>query len=300
MQRGTGLVVLVAAALLAAIPAWGPRTVDGAAAAVAMTGAPTVGACADAPVAAYPSYGSATGNTYVYPRIDLGPCTGTRFAEVVWIIADPAQPSVTTEGSALNIDDPNQDRCAAAVAGYLGATSVTGPGGSIWTPVAAAQPSLSRPSARQEAAGQNWLACLASAPGSTYPEQEPAPYDGTLLDAVATGTARDRLGACPALRALGDGSAPGSCGRPHTTQLLAVSGELAVATPRARLARDCASVAATLTGRSDPTAAGALRIVLDTDTVPIGGVAWCGVTTTGERTLSGGLIGLGDRALPWT
>lgn len=302
MQRGTGWLVLVTAVTLAAVPVLRPGTVDGVATALPAPGPPAVGACADAPVAIYPSYGNAAGNTYVYPQIDIGPCTGTRFAEVVQVIADPVQPSVTVEGSALNIDDPNQDRCATAGSGYLGAAPMTGPGGSTWKPVTAAQPSLSRPSARQEAAGQHWLACLVAAPGVTYPEHEPAPYDGTLRDALATGAARDRLGACPDTSGLDAGYSPGGCGRPHTTQLLAVSTELTADTPREQLTRDCASVAATLIGRSDPTAAGALGVLVDaaTDPVPAGSSVLCGVTTTGERTLSGGLTGLGDRALPWT
>ncbi|MEP6980028.1 MAG: hypothetical protein ABJA16_04615 [Nakamurella sp.] len=306
MQRGTGLVVLVAAVALAVIPSWRPRAVDGTASAVPVAGPPAIGDCVSDPVEIYPGYGNTTGATYVYPQLGMAPCTGPRFAEVVTVIPTPAEPQVTVEGSSLTIVDANQNRCEAASPGYVGTTAVIDVAGRRWSPVVSVQPSLSRPSPRQEAAGQHWLACLSSAPGARYLEQAPAPYDGTLRDAIATGAVRDRIDACPVGTSLDTGFSPGGCTRAHTSQLLAVAADLTADTSREQLIQGCASTAATLTGLPDPTAQGELRIVAQVgpspaaDPVPAGSTVLCGVATAGERTLSGGLIGLGDRPLPWT
>lgn len=308
MGRGTGLVVLAAALTLAVVPALGPRTVDGAAAAVPVDGPPAIGDCVSEPVELYPGYGNTTAAAYIYPQLAMAPCTDTRFAEVVMVIADPVQPQVTIEGSSLTIVDANQTRCETASAAYTGTSATIDVSGTRWSPVVTVQSSLSRPSPRQKAAGQHWIACLISAPGATYPEQAPAPYDGTLRDAVTTGNARDRTGACPDGTDLDTGFAQGSCTRPHTGQLLATAA-LAGDTPRAQLVQSCAAVSRRLIGLPDPTAQGALTTLLQVgpqpgttteDPVPAGRSVRCGVSAAGERTLSGGLIGLGTRPLPWT
>ncbi len=312
MGRRIGTVVLVAALVLVAVPALRPDPVIGAPSAAPVAGPPVAGDCVSEPVQRYPGYGGGTGQTYVYPQLAVAPCGGPRYAEVVTVLTDPEQPTLVVEGSSLNVSDPNQDRCRSAAAGYLGPVTVADASGTAWTVVTTAEVSLTRPSPLQEAAGQRWLGCLVGARGSTYPEHDPVPYEGTLADAVRTGVQRDRTGACATATDLQTSYPEAGCARSHTVQLLATSAGIAAGTPRAEIDTRCGQVAATLTRMPDPTADGALA-VLTTVTVdgrvippapdgvlPTNGRVACGMTTVGDRTLDGGLVGLGDRPVPWS
>lgn len=309
MTRRSGVLVLLAALLVLVATAWRPGPIDGTAAPEPVSGPPAVGECVSEPVQQYPGYGGGTGQTYVYPQLAVAPCTGTRFAEVVSVLDTPAEPQIVARGSSLNVSDPNQSACRTAVQDYLGTAVTVDPAGTIWSTVTTVEVSVTRPAPRQEAAGQHWLACLAAARGSTYPEQDPAPYDGTLRDAIATGAARDRLGACATAPDLDTGYPAAACSRPHTVQLLATARELPAGTPTATVTDGCRWTAERLTGLTDVTAAGALTVLVlvsvdgrtvGGDVVPAGALVACGLGTVGGRTLSGGLVGLGAGALPWT
>ena len=310
MRRRGGLIVLLAALLLLTVPALRPGPVDGRAAPEPVAGPPAVGDCVTEPVQRYPGYGSGTGGSYVYPQLAVAPCAGTRFAEVVSVLTDPGRPEIVVRGSSVNVSDPNQDACRTAVRDHLGTRVTVDPSGAVWSTVTTVEVSVTRPSPRQEAAGQRWLACLAAARGVTYPEQDPAPYDGTLRDAIATGAARDRIGACTTDDDLGTANDPtAGCSRPHTLQLLASTRDLPAGTPVATAGSGCRWTAERLTGLPDVTAGGALTVVVavtddglsvEADVVPADALVFCGIRTTGGRTLDGGLVGLGDRPIPWT
>ena len=310
MRRRGGLIVLLAALLLLAVPALRPGPVDGRAAPETVAGPPAVGDCVTEPVQRYPGYGSRTGGSYLYPQLAVAPCVGIRFAEVVSVLTDPVEPEIVVAGSSVNVSDPNQDACRIAVRDHLGTRVTVDPTRAVWSTVTTVEVSVTRPSPRQEAAGQRWLACLAAARGVTHPDQDPAPYDGTLRNAISTGVARDRIGACTTDDDLGTASYPtGGCNRPHTVQLLATTRDFPAGSPVATAEAGCRSTAERLTGLPDVTAGGALTVVIAVtvdglsmsgDVVPVDALVSCGIRTTGGRTLDGGLVGLGDRPLPWT
>ncbi len=302
------MLVLLAALLVLVVTALRPGPVAGTAAAEPVPGPPAAGECVSEPVQQYPGYGGGTGQTYVYPQLTVAPCTGPRFAEVVSVLDAPAQPQIVAQGSSLNISDPNQAACRTAVHDYLGTAVTVDPAGVIWSTVTTVEVSVTRPASRQEAAGQRWLACLAAARGPTLPGQEPAPYDGTLRDAIATGAARDRIGACATAPDLDTAYPAAACSRPHTVQLLATTRDLPAGTPIATVSDGCRWTAERLTGLPDVTAAGALtvRVVVSVDgrtvtgdVLPADAAVACGLGTVGGRTLGGGLVGLGAAPLPW-
>lgn len=136
--------------------------------------------------------------------------------------------------------------------------------------------------------GPQWTVCYASdAAGRPVP----------VLDADAP---IDALGSC--FRDAADGApSPIDCSLPHTSQLLGTAGQIAgYPTPTDyRLA--CRDFAAVAIGVTDATAGEALQLRSFERTSPQGVQGQCRISVVDEkRMLSGSLIGLGDRPLPWT
>lgn len=140
----------------------------------------------------------------------------------------------------------------------------------------------------QVVGGPRWTVCYASDEAG-----RPVP----VVDAESP---IDALGSCFRDDAVGVPS-PIGCSLPHTSQLLGTAGQIAgYPTPTDyRLA--CRDFAAVTIGVPDATAGAALQLLSVERTSPQGGQGECRISVVDEnRTLSGSLIGLGDRPLPWT
>lgn len=309
MGRGAGFAVLAAAAVLVAAAALRPSPLDGAASPIDIPGPPAVGDCVterwSAPWAAYQPELPLFAN---YGQMTTAPCSSERFGEVAAVILDPQRPGPVDSSTDSGYVDPNMDRCAEAGHAYLGTATPATHDGVAWLPsLMFTWPIVSSPSDLQLAGGQRWLACIVSSGGGGDGDD---PYDISLRDAVVTGVERDATGLCTDRADLQAGYTNDACGRPHTTQLLAQAPTPDTATPMARLRDSCAAAAASLTGLTDPTARGALTVVVvasgpsgrgTADPVPPDSWLQCALTTTDpSRTLSGGLMGLGDAPIPWT
>lgn len=304
--------MLLAGLSVAVVPALRPTLIDGVATAVPIPGLPSVGDCVTEPIP-YSSlwislHNPPTDGTVVYPALTIEPCDGPRYGEVVAVIPAPVVVTVQVDGQNWSVNDRNRDTCWSASASYLGI-----PGGTAdlqWVPLVSAPSLVSQPLPRQHAAGQNWLACLTYVqsgdtvdPGTTV-----APYTGTLRDAATTGNQTNRLGYCgDDAAALSGGD--GGCERPHRYQQLAIAPTGASRVSAASTHTTCTDTANVLVGR-DVTSSGDLEVVVtvaddnglpvsvDGD-VPPNATLHCTIAATGGRLLTGSVIGLGDRPIPW-
>ena len=129
----------------------------------------------------------------MYPAQQIRTCTGARYDEITAVVAAP-KPTVVKGDNANNFHpyDPNEDSCVPTTIQYLGMT--TQPLHRFWQTYLQINVALSRPSPRQEAAGQHWAACLVSlqppdpAPATaTAPAQAPPQYGTSIRNALHTG-----------------------------------------------------------------------------------------------------------------
>jgi hypothetical protein len=152
-----------------------------------------------------------------------------------------------------------------------------------WDPAAAVDVLLVAPPEPQRVAGQRWTACVV------------APERGRGDPDVRLGTADpSRLGVCATT---GPTGAAVRCDRPHQRETLAwLASRGGPVTDEAAL-ESCRRQVARLTGRTDPTADGALVVSVEP---PAGGaLADCTVTTADGRFLGDTVVGLGDAPLPF-
>lgn len=330
--RGAGLLVhrsrvvgLVLIALVLSTVAFSsqlrPQVVAGVAVAVPVSGPPAVGACV-------PESGSTTWNpegtavqqpgthAYLYPQLGVGACAGVRYGEVAAVIADPSKATVTVgvDGTITAVTDSNSDLCTLAALKYVGwATGGRGPEGTLtfWHMAPAVDSVPSRPSVRQEAAGQNWLACIVFLRQDTFGGvgQVPPSYDSSLRNALMTGYDRDQLGNCVA-DADFNATVSTVCRDPHRAETFGFGTTGPAASSRAVLIRSCTELITQLTRLPDITAAGALAVELQvsdstgkfvaTDQIPPGSDAVCGINATAGRKLTGSLIAKGAHPIKWT
>jgi len=250
----------------------------------------------------------------VYPAQQIRTCTGDRYGEITAVIAVPK--STVVKGDNANnfhLYDPNEDSCVPTAMLYVGLT--TQPLQRFWQTYLQINTGLSRPSPRQEAAGQHWAACIvtlqpngpaqatATAPGQAAPR-----YGKSIRNALTTGEQRDQLGTC--LPAGWDGEVVSEgCSHPHSMEMLGTGDSGDHPVTRTQVELSCQQLVRQLTAMADPTAAGALSIqinvqdnsstVITTAQVPAHSNLACGVTTTGNRKLRGSLIALGRQPIPW-
>ena len=257
---------------------------------------------------------SSGGTVPVYPAQQIGPCTGARYGEITAVIAPPKPTTVEGDVDSRYLDDPNLNSCARTALHYVGAT--TEPIDRFWQTYLQISIALSRPSGRQEAAGQRWAACIvtlqAPEPAATSAPREPGPprYAGSIRDALHTGQQRDLLSTCLPTTNSNDNFTVGGCQQPHELEFLATgdSGDHPVS--RVQVQETCQQLVRQLTAMPDPTAAGALSMQVDvqdnssvaitTPQVPAHSNLACAITTTGHRKLSGSLLALGRQPIPWT
>ena len=320
-SRIVGLVLIVLVLSSFGLSAAGPpRAVSGDAVAVPVPGPPAVGECVPVP-GTTPWNPEEVGihqsgtDQYVYPQLVIGPCVGVRYGEVAAVIADPSKPAVTVgaDGTITELMDPNMDDCSLAALTYIGSPS----GGprlvqalSFWYVLPAIDSVASRPSVRQETAGQHWLACI------VFLQQDtdggggdlPPSYGLPLRDALTTGYDRDQLGTCVADVDVND-SVSIVCGDPHRAETFGVGSTGKAAISRAELSMSCGRLISRLTRLSDITAGGALAVQLQvTDgkggsvtaaQIPANSQAVCGINATAGRKLAGSLLAIGAHPIPW-
>ncbi len=260
------------------------------------------------------------GTVPVYPAQQIRPCTGTRYGEITAVIPVP-KPTVVkgygadgTDGRYL--DDPNQDSCGLKATQYVGMTAQ--PILRFWQTFLQIHLALSRPSPRQEAAGQRWAACIVSLQPSdpspataTAPAQAGPRYGSSIRDALHTGEQRDQFSNCTAALDWNGGGdiVSGGCRQPHALEILAFGDSGAHPVTRVQVEVTCQQLVRQLTAMADPTVAGALSIqihiedgssiAITTPQVPAHSYLACGIATTGSRKLRGSLLALGRQPIPW-
>jgi len=321
-HRQQGLVAIgVAVVLVAVVAGLRPHLVTGSAQAAPVPGPPVAGDCVLDPVPGPLMRAIATaasgGTVPVFPAQQIRPCTGTRYGEITAVIAAP-KPAVVKgdDANGRYLDDPNQKSCFFAAMQYVGMT--TQPIQRFWQTSLQITSALSRPSPRQEAAGQRWAACIVtlrpSDPASataTAPAPAPASprYGSSIRSALQTGRQRDQLSNCTAAVDWTGGPATDGCRQPHALEILAYGDSGDHPVTRVQVELTCQQLARQLTGMPDPTAAGALSIqihiednngaAITTPQVPAHSILVCGITTTGSRKLRGSLLALGREPIPW-
>lgn len=309
-RRWSGLLIVVTVLIAAAaIPALGGRVVPGTASVGPVPGPPQMGDCLVQEVGAPDAAVDATGAS-VYQSLVTGSCDGNRFGEVVAVIAGGLQikpVEVADDDGLASYDDPNRHSCGAALAGYLD----SGGSPSAWNPTIAFSTVIGRPSDLQRRMGQDWVICVAYAGGS---DGSATRYDGTLRQSTSTGLRPARLPAAATCLSSTDFFLEHTigCAEPHPVEsvamLLTDDGLVTMAGLQAR----CHDLVRGYTAMPDPTADGqlvdtvvAVHRVSDGTQAPglvtgdETGFARCLVRTTGARLLTGSLLGLGDRAVPW-
>lgn len=311
-RQRVGLVVLgVAVVLVAVLTGLRPHPVAGTGQAAPVPGPPAVGSCVADPVPGrqqVPNTVTAiTGGTVpVYPAQQIGPCARSRFGEVVSVITAPKPTTVEGDASDRYLYDPNQSSCIRIAMQYAGMTAQ--PIHRFWQTYLQIGLALSRPSTRQQAAGQHWAACIVTLPPLEMTSAPPQ-YAGSLRNALTTGAHRDQLGSCLLTTNWDDGFTTGSCSQPHPMEFLGGGDSGDQPVTRGEVEQTCRQLAGQLTALPNPTAAGALSIVvrieamnaaaITTPQVPAHSNLQCGVTTTGNRKLRGSLLALGRQPIPW-
>ncbi|WP_447154804.1 septum formation family protein [Nakamurella sp. GG22] len=154
------------------------------------------------------------------------------------------------------------------------------------------------PGEEEQRAGRNWTACL------VLPSDEPT-YQGTLRDAVTAGMPAG-FGLCWNGTDLGRMPENVPCSQPHLAEVVAtgwVRDRSTVTIPE--VADACAGIAGRLMGSADPTRGGRLRVVADRMTSQTDGrsdgplTVACFVTAAAGQQLSGSVVGLGERDVPF-
>lgn len=306
-RRATGLLVLIVALVVALVlpAALDGRRVVGQALPQPFPDPPTAGTCL---LETGPT-GDARDQVLALDGLVFGPCTGAVRGQIVGVLDSP-------EGPVGSRRDPCF-RAAATTAGlrYAGRrpTLPEAPqtANISWAPFLGFTVTRVVPGEVARRGGQQWVACLAVPPaGGRYQGR----FDGAY-------TAASRLPAafatCWAVSSPsgGDGGGPSvdldrtarllPCDAPHGAELLAVARvEDRSLSSRDEVRDGCARMAGAMMRMTDPTAGGALAVVLDpvsSDGASRPTDPWtlnCFVAATDGRQLTDTLVGWGDRPLP--
>lgn len=296
-RRIGGLLLLVLVVLTAvALPNLGGRRTAGHPIAMIVPGPPAPGTCLSNQVSGAPSpdqVGVATVS-----------CDGPHRTEVVAVYPAPPAPIRVDVGHG---QVAVVDRCSWDLAGYLGGFDVllaSDPSLQLFGPWLArpvVRPSRLEPDRTQRVLGQDWTACVADAGVRVFSGTVRSSYGGGAGTRMPAQLARCRASATDT------GYLP--CSTPHSTELMATTQYHYPAPDEAGLVATCRALVTRLTGFDDPTAGGALAVVVARDQVPVDGVgvfdesrtyeAGCAVSAVGGRKLVGSVIGLASAPLPW-
>lgn len=245
----------------------------------------------------------------------IAPCAAGRFGEVVAVTVDPGLAPASSRRQPDGDDavgaDGERQSCGDEVLRYLGLTVGPDHQGvlqSYWQPLAPLDMSIQRPSARQLAAGQHWLACAFFVHDHTG---KSASYRNSARDAYGLGMPPAALAYCLTTADLTKGeSVP--CNEPHNAEAFGGTSTARAGLTAESLNSSCALLASRLTRMPDPTAGGTLRVQAATvhsptgttqpglgDPTDITGFAACVITAPSGRPLDGSLLALGARPVPW-
>ena len=247
-----------------------------------------------------------------YLQLDLRGCAGSRYGEVVAVIANPTAPVQARQGSETFTANANSDVCYGATLAFVGVAAkgaIPTPLFTYWSTTVATSIAASTPTPRQQSAGQHWLACLTYLPVIGGPQESTVrPYTSSLRNAIATGNQRDLLGLCSEKTSWSEGLSSGACGVLHRSEIFGAGRLGDASTTRADLLHTCSQFLEYRTGRNI-TATDGLAVALQvtsesnafitTATIPAHAYLGCGVATTGDRRLDGSLLALGKRPVPW-
>ncbi|GAA2007688.1 hypothetical protein GCM10009818_19030 [Nakamurella flavida] len=319
----------MAALLTVLVPALGGRAIPGQPQAIDIAAPPQIGDCVLTPPRP-PSGLSGRLTTDDAGRVQVGPCTGPRYGEVVGLLSGQVLSSSLDSGRSAV---PDEDLAGAACDRMVEEYQEVPPelrDGALYAGTWAAPlftPTLPmRADALQRAAGRDWTACVAvhfaggtelgtfpSTLRDSYGTGSPPPGSGECGDAIGTGTAANGAGAV---------LSPVPCDRPHQVQVFgydlaasldALSTDPATGTTArsdADLQASCAGLVALLTRMPDPTAGGSLAVSAGSASAadqggtghwvdPSQPVRQCQVIAPAGRLLSGTLLGLDRRPVPW-
>jgi len=300
-RRLAGVVVLVLALVaVMAVPSIAGRRMAGSAIAVALPDPPQVGDCLLAPITQTSSSGGWP-REIPYDAGDFGSCDGPIAGEIVGVWGSAAE---ADEGSRSRLGGPCY-RQAADFAGLVrSGRSTVVPGGPVdaqvaWKPTIGFVPYRIVPGQVEQNAGRSWTACVA------VPTSQ-STYRGTLRDAYTTGTMVDDFGLCWSAHDLDGTATTLQCDRPHPTELLATGWIMDRSTMSwPGLNASCLALAASIMHTVDATRGGALSVVVDPfrmdgamrPDAPLS--VNCFVTSAGPQQLTGTVIGLGARPIPF-
>lgn len=292
--------VLGVLALLGAAVVWSavrPGSIAGAPVAGPVPGPPAAGDCLlEDPWLA----DEADRTSGPLPVLKVAPCTGVRYGEVVSV------------GAATDLtdmwDDGSWNQCWNAIDTYLGLPPSLGANPDRY-PTSSASPTLIGPDERQQAAGQDWSACVVGVPPDGVSDAA-GQVDDSLrgswngVDALRFALCLDDPGT----------QEPVSCGRPHGAEQVSYwTGDRS--RPAEDDAADCRLDAVDALGSTDALDDGSLRVLVvdsavdeDTGEVITGGAARSAPSgfyvdcmlspARAGRQLDGPLRGLGDGPVP--
>ncbi|MDQ2847976.1 MAG: hypothetical protein M3Y77_16860 [Actinomycetota bacterium] len=228
------------------------------------------------------------------------------------LIARPTTAKIVVDpgSGGISIDDKNLDACYKATGRFAGLDE-SGERSLLfgyWSSSTFLPAVPLTPTARQRAAGQQWLACATYLTDlSDVGRTSPIGYQGSLRNAESTGGGRDYLGYCPDKPDWNEATSM-SCRSPHHGEIFGIGG-LSHDVARATLTSSCVQLVEQVTKSPDLVRDGQLIVdvqvtdmkgkTLNGVTIPKGSNLQCGVVTGGGRMLQGSLIAIGTEPIPW-
>ncbi len=295
------LILIVALATVIGVSQVRGTAVDGQAVVEPVLGPPAIGDCLQQAIDSGNGWGDPGG---LYPGLPVRRCVGDRFGEVVELVpgglrifAGAANASIRHTGSATQAN-ALYAQCSRASSAYVGIDLAEPTLFGSWLPPGTSGVGVIGPDASQRAAGQDWLACVYTAPDPDGGRWSVS-FAGSVRNAFRTGSLPGAFATCRASTDVSFSTyAPTSCDRPHPVEQFGI--ETRTTTAAERLI-SCRRLVDRLSGMPDATAAGALQVrVLSTPAVADSATpVYCVVAATGSHLLDGALLGLGDGRIPW-
>lgn len=233
----------------------------------------------------------------IFPVATVVPsCRGAVIGEIISV-----QPTTTSTVSTLTEYDQAHPSCRSQVEKYLGTSASATISGVQWTKSIDVDAITVGPDVHDRTAGRTWTACVMAAVAQTYVA------NASLKSSWITDTLPDAFGLCWAQGVVQHG-VPTNCTVAHSTQQIGSgfvvpptdSGTSIVsAAAPDTVAASCRTLAASVMKTSDPTRGGQLAVAVIAQ--PAGApYVQCVVSVVGAAKLTGSLIGIGSKALPFS
>ncbi len=316
-SRRTSGALLITLVIVGALAAAGltNRGVPGLATMAPIPDAPKAGSCVLDPIVGGDGYdlveiGDGVARVGPYAQQTFGDCRTAHFGELVQVFAHRTHTvAVATDPTQPPFAQPVElTRCSLAAEAFIGGLDITASPGQFgdWQPVTSASSALVDPSPLQQAAGQDWVACVVGeAPNQGSGTGSVQPYIGTLRNALATGQ-RDQYGQCYADEMF---SQTVPCRQPH---LFETFGLQAVRRPLSlSIAQDtCRNLVLATTKRPGLLEEGPVSTVITSfdsfgqavvplpPTIRVGTLISCAISARPDQSLVGSLLDIGKAPLP--